>query len=161
MFANIFHGEPGEKKNIPPPIHLSWQDKKFNLAKIILDIRDRHTLEHNDLAKFALTFGFPNFSLTYSVFKTDKTICFRVLPIHKILVGKHFARLYFYAWKWSKCVWISYQIFILKWHFPIFQSLFLSKQLVLTWIQNYDNMKNEVGTSSLDTIRNQALQAWF
>ena len=37
-------------------------------------------------------------------------------------------------------------------HFPIFQSLFLTKQLVLTWIQNYDNMKKEFGTSSLDTI---------
>ena len=110
------------KKNIHPhPFILTG--KKIQLGRNYSRHRDRHTLEHNDLAKFALTFGFPNFSLTYSVFKTDKTICFRVLPIHKILVGKHFARLYFYAWKWSKCVWISYQIFILKWFNETFSNL--------------------------------------
>ena len=42
MFANIFHAEPEEKKNILP-IHLSWQAKKINLVEIILD-----TLGHND-----------------------------------------------------------------------------------------------------------------
>ena len=84
MFANIFHGEPGEKKPFPPSIYLDR--KKNQLGRNYSRHRDRHTLEHNDLAKFALTFGFSNFSLTYNVFLTDKTICFRVLSIHKILV---------------------------------------------------------------------------
>ena len=84
MFANIFHGEPGEKKTFPHPFILTG--KKIQLGRNYSRHRDRHTLEHNDLAKFALTFGYPNFSLTYSVFLTDKTICFRVSSILKILV---------------------------------------------------------------------------